>query len=466
MRMHFAIATVIITVSGSAFAQAGALPAAPQAVALLQSAGRLPAATASANSANSDGAFGPQLTRQQAEQLALRDNPGITVQHLLALAQRQVVRESRSNDMPQVTGSITAEDGYDGSRISSGTELTASRLLRHVGAGVTASQLITDFGRTRNLVASSQLQVAAAQSRELATREDIVLMTDDAFYNALQAQAVLRVAQQTVQTRQATQKQIGQLTKNNLRSTLDQSFADVNVSQAKLLLLDAKNNADAAMASLDAVLGLDHEQDYTLVPGAQAAPPPPPDADVLIAMALKQRPDLLALQQTSEAQRKLSRSQWDQLLPSVSAVGTVGVSPIRDDNYYITNWDGAAEGNVNIPVFNGFLFNAQAKETSLRAQATDANARRLRDTIVRDVRTAWTGAQNSFARIAVADQLLQQANLSLKLAQERYRLGLSSIVELTDAQLAQTQADIGHTDAEYRYRSALAALAFQTGQQP
>ena len=125
-------------------------------------------------------------------------------------------------------------------------------------------------------------------------------------------------------TRQATLGQVNQLTQNKLRSTLDLSFANVTVSQAQLLELDASNNASATMAALDEVLGLDHETLYTLVDSAAAAPPPPPDVDVLVQLALKQRPDLQALDFNRQAEQKLSRAQEDQKLPTITALGTVG----------------------------------------------------------------------------------------------------------------------------------------------
>jgi outer membrane protein len=404
------------------------------------------------------------LTRQQVEALALRNNPRITVRHLLSLAQEQGVRVARSPELPQLIGSITGEEADDGGRLSSGG-LNSSRLLRHVGGGVMLDQLITDFGQTRNQVASSRLQQQAQQSREQATREDVVLVADQLFYKALQAQAVLQVADQTVKARQATQSQIGELTKNNLRSTLDASFADVNVSQAQLLKLDAQNNADAAMAQLDEVLGLDHEQNYTLVSDPQAAPPPPPDVDMLVKTAIAQRPDLRALQQQSASQQKLSRAQEDQNLPTLSALGTVGGTPVRSGEYYKSSWDGAVAANLEVPLFNGFRYSAEARQTHLQAQASDAQALALRNSIVRDVHIAWLAANNAFRRIAVTALLVRQAELSLNLAQTRYNLGLSSIVELTDAQLAQTQAQIAYSDARYRYRSALASLRFTSGQQ-
>jgi outer membrane protein len=406
-----------------------------------------------------------RLTREQAEETALRNNPRISISHLLALAQHQVVRESRAGELPTLTGSVTAEAANDGSRVASGA-ISDSRLFQHAGGGVALSQLITDFGHTSNLIASSKLQERAQNANALATREDVVLATDQAFYNALQAQALLEVARQTVSTRQATQGQVNQLTQNKLRSTLDLSFANVTVSQAQLLELDARNNANATMAALDEVLGLDHEVAYTLADSTTAAPPPPPDVDVLVQLAIKQRPDLQSVDLNRQAEQKLSKAQADQKLPTISALGTVGAAPVRPGQYFRSSWDGGIAANVNVPIFNGFLFSAQAKEASLRANAVSEQTRQLRNQIVRDVHTAWLEANNAFLRIGVTAELLNQANQSLGLAQTRYRLGLSSIVELSQAQLQQTEADISHTNAEYQYRLALAALNFQIGAQP
>jgi outer membrane protein len=405
------------------------------------------------------------LTQPEAEKLAIKNNPRVSVARLLALAQHQVVRETRSAELPQMTANITAEDAEDASRISAGS-LTASRLFEHAGAGGEFTQLITDFGRTGNLVASSKLQEKAQNANALASVEDIVLTADHAFFNALQAQALLKVAQQNVNTRQTTETQVSELTKNKLKSTLDLSFADVNLSQAKLLLLDARNNVDMTMAALDAVLGLDHQVTYQLVDSDQTVQAPPADAEQLLQLAFQQRPDLQALTYSQQAAVKFSHAQRDQMLPSISAGGTLGIVPIRPAAYYLTNWWGGIGVNMNIPVFNGLLYSAQAKDASIRAQAASEQSRELRDRIVRDVRTAWLAANTAYQRVTVSAELLQEADLALKLAQTRYQLGLSSIVELSQAQFQQTDAAIGNTDAQYQYRLALATLNYQTGATP
>jgi outer membrane protein len=469
--LRSALSTLVLPLFLSASAQPQALPAAPTPSPL-----SVPASAPSGSGSQGPAAqqmsapppataVGPSLTRADAERMALVNNPRVSVSHLLALAEHQVVRESRSAELPTLTGSLTAQDANQASRVSSGT-LSASRLFTRVGGGINFSQLITDFGRTTNLVASTRLQERARQANELATREDVVLITDQAFYNALEAQALLQVAKQTVNLRQTTQTQVNQLTQNKLRSTLDLTFANVNLSQAQLLQLDAQNNADATMAALDEVLGLDHLVSYSLSDNTKNNPPPPPDEQGLLDLAVKQRPDLQSLDLTRQSQEKISRAQRDQMLPTLSALGTVGASPVRPGQYYVSSWDGAIGANLNIPIFNGFLYSAEAKEAQLRAQATAQQTRQLKDVIVRDVQTAWLDANNAFARIGVTAQLLNQANQSLGLAQTRYKLGLSSIVELSQAQLQQTQAEIANTNAQYQYRLTLAVLNFQTGVQP
>ncbi len=407
----------------------------------------------------------PRLTRTEAEQMAIKNNPQVTVAKLIALAQHQVYRETRSAELPTANAAITGVEAEEASRISAGS-LTASRLFEHAGAGGGFSQLLTDFGKTHNLVASSALQEKAQKANAVATQYDIELATDQAFFNALEAQQTLKVAQQNVTTRQTLQSQINQMTINKLKSTLDLSFANVNLSQAKLLALDAQNNADSTMAALDAVLGLDHQETFNLIDDGPGLHQPPPDVDQLIQESLKQRPDLQATQFSEQAAVKFSHAQRDQLLPSIAASGTVGTIPIRPALYYTTNWWGGIGVNINIPVFNGFLYTAQAKEASLRAQAASEQTRALRDRIVRDVRTAWLVANTSYQKVSVTAELLQEANLGLTLAQTRYQMGLSSIVELSQAEYQQTDAAIGNANAQYQYRMALATLNYQIGSVP
>jgi outer membrane protein len=162
-----------------------------------------------------------------------------------------------------------------------------------------------------------------------------------------------------------------------------------------------------------------------------------------------------------QSARKFQTAERDLLFPTISAAGAVGDTPVR--NPVLSNWYGAVGVNVGIPVFNGFLYTARAREANLRAQAANERLRDLRDTISRDVRTSWLNASTAYNRLAVTQQLLNQANLALDLSRTRYKLGLGSIVELSQAQLQQTQAQITNAQASYDYRLTQAILRYEVG---
>ena len=406
-----------------------------------------------------------QLTLHEAEEIAIRNNPRIRVAQLLARAQHQVYRQTRAGYLPQLQGGAVAAQANNGSRFTF-DGLRSTRLLTHAGGGLDFHQLLTDFGHTTNLIASSKLYEKAQDAQAQASTLDIVLITDQAFYDALEAQAMVQVAQQTVDTRKTTDQQITELTNNKLRSTIDLAFADENLARAQLLLLDAQTQYSNAINALTSVLGFDRPMTYTPVDNGGAVTSPPPDQDQLVDMALKQRPDLMALDYDQQASKKYARAQWEQLMPTLDTMAVVGGTPIRDDQYFTSNWFGAIGVDLEVPIFSGFRYTAQAHEAEDRAQAAQENVRDLRDRVVRDVRDAWMQTNTSYQKIAVTEKLLTASNMGLQLAQARYKLGLSSIVELSESQLEQTQASIENVNARYEYQLSLAALNYQLGNLP
>ena len=293
-----------------------------------------------------------------------------------------------------------------------------------------------------------------------------MLAVDQVFYQTIEAQETLNVAIQTVAARQTLTDQISALTASKLRSELDLSFAQVNLSQAQLLQLDAQDNLDSARAALSEVLGFDKEMDYELVDDSDNLPPLSPNSSDLISQAMANRPDLRSLIFSERAAQKFSKAQHEQLLPTVSALGVVGQTPIGSPQYFASDWYGAVGANISIPIFNGFRFSAQAAEARQQAEAASEQTRALRDRVARDVRTAWLSANTALQRVTVTAALLKESNTALDLASSRYDLGLSSIVELSQAQLQQTQAAIGNASARAQYSLSIAALNFQIGVHP
>jgi outer membrane protein len=401
-----------------------------------------------------------QITLQEAEATAIKNNPQITVGKLQALQAREFTRETRAALYPQVGLSVTAVGSDPGSRISAGF-LNNPTVYPRVAAGAMVSQLITDFGRTQNLVANSVFQAKAQDQNAIATQQQIVLAVDEAFYNTLETKALLHVAEKTVKARQDLVDQVQALTNAKLKSDVDLSFSKVDFARAKLLLLESQNSYEASLSTLSAILGYPDRQDFAPVEPPSQNTPPAVDAAALIQQALNQRPEVKALEDEVTAATKFSKAEHDLWWPTVSANGVVGAAPVRNDN--ITNWYGAAGVNINIPVFNGFLFNARAKSADLDTEVKRKRLQDLQNNVARDVRNTWLDTEKAYERLSVTQQLREQAQLALELSQARYKLGLATIVELSQAELQKTEADIDDTDARYQYAVSQIFLAYQMG---
>jgi outer membrane protein len=399
------------------------------------------------------------LTLRQAEQIALQNHPQIQAAADIAAASEARVTQTRSAYYPTVYGSATGAYAENDSRIGAGA-LNNPVIYDRFAEGITASQMITDFGRTHELVKSSSLHAQAQQENIVTTRADVLLQVDQSYFAALKTQAVLAVAQETVKARQLVSDQVTELEKNKIKSGLDVSFANVDLAQAQLLLIQAQNDLEASFAQLSDALGYSDQRAFVLSEEPIPSTPPATLTEI-VQEALRDRPELVGQRLDANAAHSYATAERDLWMPTISAVGTAGLIPVRQDP--LSPRYAAAGFNVNIPLFNGHLFGALHTEAKEQADAQDQFVRNLQNHVVREVRTAWLNANYGFQRLSVTQQLLTQANMALDLAQSRYKLGLSSIVELSQAQLNQTQAEIAQASAKYDYEAQISALNYQMG---
>ena len=400
-----------------------------------------------------------KLSLKEAEQIAVQNHPQVQAAADLANAAKAQVAQQRSAYFPMANGSLTAVDAENNSRIAAGA-LNNPIIFERYSNGVAVSQLVTDFGRTHDLVKSSDLHAKAQQQSAVNTRAEVLLEADRAYFSVLKAQAVLKVADETVNERQLVSDQTSELEKNKIKSGLDVSFANVDLAQAQLLLIQARDGLDTSFADLAAALGYGDLRTFDLAdePTLDA---PPDDFASLLQQAVRNRPDLASLQLDAASAHTYATAERDLWFPTGSAAGAAGLTPTGAEQ--VGPRYAAAGVNVNIPIFNGHLFGALHNEATSRARADDQYVRDLQDQIVREVRTAWLNAGAGYQRLSVAAQLLKNAQDALDLAQQRYRLGLSSIIELSQAQLNLTQARLESANAKYDYQAQLSALRFQIG---
>jgi outer membrane protein len=402
------------------------------------------------------------LTLADAQKMALQNHPQIAAANYRALAAQEVAKETQSGFFPNLNayGNAVGAQNED-ARILAGA-INNPSIYDRIAGGLAVSQLITDFGRTANLTASSKLQAQAENQNTSATHEQVLLQVNVSYFSTLQAQAVLQVAQQTVDTRQLLLDQVSVLASNQLKSALDVSFARVAVQQGRLLLQKARNDADDAMTSLSTALGYREPRPFQLSEPAQSVFTNLGDVSQLVETALAERPELLSLRDEHDAALRFARAQRDARLPVVSAVGMIGDSPSHDshlpDNYEV----GGVQ--LSLPLFAGGLYTARQHEAELRAQSDNELVRALEDNIVRDVHIAWLNVNTALEQLLTTQQLAANAAEAYDLAKARYQIGSSSIVELSQAQLNLTSAQITEAGARYNVLIQQANLNYQTGE--
>lgn len=401
------------------------------------------------------------LTLKEAQQITLRNHPKMSEAELQALASKQVVTQVRAGFLPNVMFNATAVDGFESNtRIAAGGLNNPSVYDRNA-EGLSVTQLLTDFGLTAHLLNSSRLSSRAASANTEATREELLLQVDVSFYTTLKAQSVLDVARQTLQTRKVLLDQITALTTNKLRSELDLRFAEVTYEQGQLLVAQAQNDLDQAFNAFATLLGDREKRTYRLIEEPMSATKPV-DPTGLVDTALSQRPDLARLRLERDAASQYALAQKALNYPTVNAIGAGGLIPVRDTSHFEDRY-AAAGVNLSLPIFDGGLNSAKYAEARLRSQAASEKLRDAENTAIQDVRNAGLNVNYAYERLDLTQKLFKNASLAFDLAQARYTMGSSSIVEVSQSQLDMTSAQIANTSAKYDYEIQQAILNFQIG---
>ena len=402
------------------------------------------------------------LALDEAERIALERNPRIRAAGSNASAADAAATGVRAERSPNLFANITAVGAHEGSRIGAGA-INPSSLISRAAAGVRLTQLISDFGQTRNRIHAAELDADSAEEDVRTVRTAVVLEVRRAYFEALRAQATVQVSRRTLETRGVQLRQIQTLAKNELRSTLDVSFAQLAVSEAELLVATAENQIQQALANLEAALGSD------LADGVELqAPPESPaleqNAEAYVPEALSNRPDVAALRLRAQAREYAALGEHHLTRPVITADAVMGAIPLREEGVRAAY--GAAGVNVAIPLFNGKRFSSRMAEADARAQAASEELDALENQVEQEVVSAWFEADTAWRQIELTQRLFDQSAEALRLAQTRYQLGLSSIVELNQAQLARITAEIARVTARYDYEVNRAVLLFRIGSPP
>jgi len=415
---------------------------------------------ASAQQAASSG-YSKALTLEAAEAFALTNQPRMLAAQLRAHASDQRIREARSALLPLMAFNASGVKVADTGTSTAAGNITTSSISDRFAYGGNLSQLVTDFGRTSALVGSARATAQAQSDIATLTRAQVRLNVREAYYRVLGAEAVLRAAQAAQANRQLISKQLSALAASELRSTLDVNFANVLESEAELAVVRAQSTVAQQRAQLATAMGSTQTIVVPLADITAPNAPLPPDAESYLQTAQAQRADLNAVKAQQLAASQFALSEKRLSYPTLSALAVGGEIPYRDRTLHDSY--AAAGFNLNIPIFNGGLFAARRSEAELEASARSRDVQQVQLEVTQEVRDSWYQADEAYRSLDVTARLVGQSKEALRLAQDRYDAGLGSIVELNEAQLNETSAEITAADTTYTYLSRRAELDFAAG---
>lgn len=415
-------------------------------------------------SAPSTPAQGGFLSLQQAVETAITQHPIMQEGEANLKASEARTGQTRSLYYPQVYANVDAAAGS--ARINPRFVTPAGGLLQPnlsaYSLGLLASQRIYDFGFTQNLVESFEFAQRASAEDVQARRALISLHVQRAYLNSLKRKRIVQIAEETVRERGLISGQVETLYRQQLKSKLDYSLAQVELVNAQSLLVRSRNALQASFADLNRAMGIAGATDYVLE-DVSVAVQEQGNLPTLIADSLAHPEVRRAKEQAAAAEARL-RAMKRQRLPTISGLASGGSYDTFDSNRAATTGGWWAAGAViSMPLFTGFAIENQIREASAQHAAAQAVSLNIEQALTQQVTSAYLDTVTFAQQITLAQDQVQTAQEALQLARQRYKLGLGTIVEVTQAEVALTTAQTRLAEAQYDYKIADVTLAYSTG---
>lgn len=403
------------------------------------------------------------LTLQEAVETALSHHPSLLAARGNLQVQQALVGEARSNYFPQLDlqGNYTRATANTSTSVQSSQALAVARntpkpsntAYNNYAASLSLQQRIFDFGKTIADVESARESMQGSDLNRQDIRQAVAVNVKVAFYGLLQARRLVQVQEETVNQFKEHLEQVEGFYRAGTRTRYDVTTAEVNLTNAQLDLIKARNAEVVARVTLANAMG---EPDRTIgeMEDLLGFKKVEMSENQAIQEALAKRPDLMSLEAQRRSAAATIRSARRSYFPVLSGVADYNW---RGQDYpLVWNWD--AGFVLTIPLFSGYLTESQVAQARANMIVADANKEVLRQNVILEVHQVFANLKEAEERVQTAEVVLRQAEENLELANGRFQAGVGTTVEQTDAQVLLTNAKTSRVQALYDYRVAAAQL--------
>lgn len=397
-----------------------------------------------------------RLTLDQAITLALRSHPSLAAARGTSRVQEARLGEAKADLYPHLDLNATyrratanfaptPQTGTNLNQIAAGG--VSNDAFNNYSASVGLQQRIFDFGKTGAVVEAARESLKARRWDEEATAENVVVDVKVAYFGLLGQRHLVRVNEETVRQFEQHLQQAEGFFKIGTRPKFDVTKAEVDLTNAQLNLIRARNAAEVARITLANAIGLPNQPIGELEELLDFKKVEISEAEALDE-AFQRRPELLSLGASLRAGEASVRSAQRSFFPVLSGVADY---TYRGQEFpLIWNWD--VGFNLTFPLFSGYLLRSQLAETRANLTTIEANQESLRQSILLEVRQSYLNLLEAEERVRVSNLVVRQAEENFALANGRFQAGIGTSVERTDAQVLLTNARTQQIQALYDYK--------------
>lgn len=391
------------------------------------------------------------MTLDKCIELALGNNPQINAAFHDILASDARIKQVWANYFPQ----LSWQTGYTKIKQLQLSDALGRNLTfnYYILGQVTLQQMLYDFGVTQNQATIKRLDYEAYKTTLSATINDVIYQTKDAYFNLLFAFENRRVAEDTVKKFEMFYNQAKAFYEIGMNPKVDVTIAEVNLSNAKLQLIQADNAVNLAVAKLNNIMGVPFIDKYNVQERLKYQP-----VDVTfnksVEIARDARPELKLAELKVESANQTMKLVKKSYFPTLSVEGQYQ----RGGKSWNSNYGYNIGGYLNFPTINGMLIKNEIKEARYLYDKEIANAKNTQNSIYLEIQNAYLTLEEKKNQMPVAILGVKQAKENYELSYGRYRVGEASPTELKDAQINYQQAQLTYYNALYQYNSSKAAL--------
>ncbi|MFA6598274.1 MAG: TolC family protein [Ignavibacteriaceae bacterium] len=392
------------------------------------------------------------LTIEKCIDLALKNNPQIKIAESNYDLSSSNLKSARSVLLPQVY--FNSGWNRNGGYFFTGPSAREATFGNY-SYGFQLQQQVFDFGKSISRVSGTSDLESASKEDLASAKQNLILNAYIAYFSYLQAIRIKNVSTESLQQAQEHLRQAKSFYDVGKSPEFDVLKAKTDEANAQVNLLNSENNILVSRLQLENIMNTKIDNEVPFKDNLEIT-----KDTVEIQNALKSawenRPEFIGAKLRVDANKSFVTSAWTANLPSINLTGGYNWKTFSLQQNFLDSWNLGV--TLSLPIFQGFALDAGIDQSRANLKNAEATFDFIKQNINLDVQQQYTNVKLAVAKIDATKSFLTQAEETLKIADGRYKQGVGSPIEITDARVTLLNAQILNIQALYDYQVSYVRL--------